>query len=225
MPTFTMELWRVIEQTDGDIGLNEYPIFDAAYRPTLNKLITDHYHNREIGMETVGMFVFAMKRRMNEIMPYYNDLYRSQRLEFDPLSTIDIRTITSGESFSESEASSSNTSTSENRSGSRAVQSNTPQVNLSGNGDYASNAADTTSTTNAAAEGADTAETEGRETTAGESHVTGYQGSPSALIQAYRQSLMNVDLLVIDDLSDLFMGVWDNGDDFLPYPYTRLPEL
>src|SRR4051794_4007521 len=61
MGTFTMPLKTAIELAPkGDIGLNDYPIFDEAYRPTLNKKITDRYLNREIGMETISLFRHAM---------------------------------------------------------------------------------------------------------------------------------------------------------------------
>jgi hypothetical protein len=37
-----------------DIGLDDYPIFQEAYRETLNNKIIRHYYTREIGAETVG---------------------------------------------------------------------------------------------------------------------------------------------------------------------------
>jgi hypothetical protein len=99
MATFTIVLKTCIdlvkatpENGYAPIGLGIYPIFDEAYRGGLNQKIVDHYWNREIGMETIEMFSFAMKRKMNEIMPYYNKLYVSERIEFDALVTMDITT-------------------------------------------------------------------------------------------------------------------------------------
>lgn len=224
MPVFTMELWRVLEMTD-DIGLNEYPEFKSGYRDVLNKLIIDHYHDREIGMETIAKFRHSVMRRMNEVMPYYNSLYKTQEIEYDPLSTIDIKTISNGSSTTDTEASGETSSTMANEGGSRAVQSNTPQVRLSGNGDYASAAADTTNDSTATGSGTEAQASTSNEQNENESHTSGYQGAPSSLIMDYRRSLMNIDLLVIDELADMFMGVWDNGDDILPYPYTNLPHL
>lgn len=224
MPVFTMELWRVMEMTN-DIGLNDYPIFEEDYRERLNKLITDHYHDREIGMETIAKFRHAVMRRMNEVMPYYNDLYMSQKIQFDPLSTVDIRTITTGKTKTDAETLAESTSEMENAGGSRAVQSDTPQVRLSGDGDYASSAADTTSDSTATGSGTENQVATSEEESENDSRTTGYQGPPASLIMDYRRSLMNIDLLVIDELSDMFMGVWDNGDDYFPYPYTALPNL
>ncbi len=89
MSTFTIQLNELVE--DGfDLGLGEsdYPIFDESYRPLLNRKIIDHYAMYEIGLETESMFKFALNRRMREIMPYYNQLYTSEKIAFDPLSTM-----------------------------------------------------------------------------------------------------------------------------------------
>lgn len=227
MPTFTMELWRVDELYKGAIGLDSYPIFNEQYRADLNKKIKDHYHNREIGHETAGMFIFALRRRMNEIMPYYNELYKSQILEFDPLVTMDVLTTNEGTSDTTTSASGTNTSVTNSNSGSRAVTSEVPQTMLAGNEDYATSAVDTNGASLAEGTTNESNSGEAKENTANTSHSKGYQGNPSLLIQEYRRTLLNIDMLIIDELSDLFMGVWDNGDDYLHpmYPFTPLPNI
>lgn len=70
----------------------EYPIFDEEYRSVLNTKILRHYYTREICAETVGLWKLWLNNKMNEIMPYYNELYRSALLEFNPLYDVDIRT-------------------------------------------------------------------------------------------------------------------------------------
>lgn len=69
-----------------------YPIFDAAYRETLETKILRRYYFREIGFETVGLFRHYLQMRMNEIMPYYNKLYSSELLTFNPLYDTDLQT-------------------------------------------------------------------------------------------------------------------------------------
>ena len=68
----------------------DFPIFDEAYRNVLCKKILKHYYTREICEETVGLWKFRLDTRMNEIMPYYNKLYQSELLEFNPLYDVDI---------------------------------------------------------------------------------------------------------------------------------------
>ena len=93
MSKYTTELRYLIEN-DFDIGLKNYPIFDENYRKLLNQKIINHYYFREIGMETAELFKRYLNTTMNEIMPYYNQLYKSELLEFNPFYNVD-KTIVS----------------------------------------------------------------------------------------------------------------------------------
>lgn len=86
MAKYTMELGTLI-QRNYPLNLNSYPIFDESYRNTLNNKIVTHYYFREIGLPTPDKFNFYLGMRMNEIMPYYNKLYESELIKFDPLIT------------------------------------------------------------------------------------------------------------------------------------------
>lgn len=88
MAKYTTQL-RHIRENGFDLDLKSYPIFDEAYREGLNKRILDHYHMYEIGLETAGLFKFHLNARMNEIMPYYNQLYKSELIVFDPMHSLD----------------------------------------------------------------------------------------------------------------------------------------
>lgn len=68
----------------------EWPIFDEAYRRVLEIKILKHFYTREIGLETVGLWKLKLDTKMNEIMPYYNQLYKTELLEFNPLYDVDI---------------------------------------------------------------------------------------------------------------------------------------
>lgn len=77
---------RVIEEAEPIVFENiNYPIFDESYRHCLNRKILQHFYTREIGYETVGLWKLKLKTRLDEIMPYYNLLYKSTTLEFNPL--------------------------------------------------------------------------------------------------------------------------------------------
>lgn len=77
MSKYTTQL-RYLMETNYDIGLKDYPIFDENYREVLNKKIKDHYKFQEIGFETAELFKHYLNTTMNEIMPYYNVLYKNQ---------------------------------------------------------------------------------------------------------------------------------------------------
>lgn len=67
----------------------DFPIYDESYRNVLETKIIKHYYTREIGLETVGSWKFWLNKRLNEIMPYYNQLYKSTLLEFNPFYDFD----------------------------------------------------------------------------------------------------------------------------------------
>ena len=50
---------------------------------SLNEKIKKRYYFREIGYETAELFIWHLDRLLNEIMPYYNEMYKSQLLLID----------------------------------------------------------------------------------------------------------------------------------------------
>ena len=104
MSTYTTELRYIVENAAGltdSVGYSkindiltsatmskvmpDYPIFDETYRDILNAKIIKHYYVREICCETVGLWRLYLDSKMNEIMPFYNKMYESELLKYDPL--------------------------------------------------------------------------------------------------------------------------------------------
>ena len=190
MATFTMTLNDVLSY-GYDIGLQNdpqrgYPLFDEAYRPTLNARIIDHFRFQEIGEETVEMFIFALNRKMREIMPFYNEMYKSTLLTFSPLDSTDYtETISSNATRNATDnTTQSATNTAETDSGARNVQQDFPQTALGGNTDYATSAADSTSKTNVTGSNTGTSANTSQATDQGSimRHMVGRAGSPSQLL-------------------------------------------
>lgn len=253
MPTFTMPLKDVLEIYP-DIGLSSYPIFDETYREALNQKIIDHFWNREIGQEDASLFRFALKRKMNEIMPLYNLYYKSNQLQFDPLQTVNVKTFTvkednslltgettvaatgSTDTTSDSTGSSHADTTSTVGSDSLVTESSTPQTMLSGSEDYATAAAKThATTTNTTGTDESTTSNDIQSTTGKNDSLEnssarvetdgtvtdekiGFESTPIELLIKYRESFINVDMMIIEKLENLFMLVWDNGDSFTERP-------
>lgn len=65
-------------------------IFDENYRAVICKKILKHYYLREICSETVGIWKLWLNTKLEEILPYYNQLYKSALLEFNPLYDVNI---------------------------------------------------------------------------------------------------------------------------------------
>lgn len=77
--------------------MGDYPIWDEGYRNVLNKKILDHFHFDEIAHETPDRWGFRVKTKLNEIMPYYNQLYNSTVLDFNPLYNVDLIETSTGQ--------------------------------------------------------------------------------------------------------------------------------
>lgn len=216
MADFTIELREVLDLEKGNIGLDSYPIFDEEYRPILNDKIIEHFWNREIGMESISMFRQQLRRKMNEIMPYWNQHYEASRVKFDPLKTVSIKSLSGTEGTSTTTGEGETSSQSDSKS--RAVASAFPQMMLSDNGDYADTGQDNVSGTTASGTSAETQNT----TNSGnvDTDTTGYQGSAAILIAEWRATFVNTDMDVIAQLEPLFMGIWGTTDDYFERGYS-----
>lgn len=222
MADFTMALKDVLRVTNGNIGLDTYPVFDEAYRAGLTEKIQNHYWNREIGVESIEMFRFNMRRKMAEIMPYYNQLYKSEQIKFDPLSTMDIETVANNTQTSESTAASTATNSASQLGNGITVNSTFPQQALRDNdtGNYADSSAESKTDTTSSGNGTEDRTEKGNGSADSESRSKGYSGPAADLLMRYRASLLNIDMLVIADLQELFMFVWNTNDTFTENGYV-----
>lgn len=253
MATYTVEIRKLVEN-HFDLGLKDYPIFDEAYREGLNDKIIKHFYFREIGFETAGLFKFYLNQKMAEIMPYYNQLYKSELLKFNPFYNVDRTTQNDGvrngtssrvgntKTVNENEM---NTTSTENNVGissnnssdlskGKKVHSDTPQGLLQINeiedevyattADYntdvnnsMSTATNTnngetkqsgTNTTNISADNIDNSVSNNTESYL--MHVLGKEGSEtySEMLKKYRDTFLNIDMMIIEDLNELFMNVY-----------------
>ena len=64
-------------------------LYDPAYAPVLYKKILKHYYYDEIAHETTGQFIMRLNTKLDEILPYYNKLYESAALKFNPMYDVD----------------------------------------------------------------------------------------------------------------------------------------
>ena len=174
----------------------DWPIFDEAYRLGLEEKILRHYYTREIGEETVGLWKLRLEDRLNLVMPKYNQLYESAKLEFNPFYDVDY--TRQGTNSGEGTSSGTTNSTGNN------MHSDTPQNGLESvlNGEYLTDADVSNSESSSSSKNSSSGEFQ--ESIKGKMPGTSY----SRLLKEYRQTFLNIDRMVIDELNDLFMGVW-----------------
>lgn len=170
----------------------DFPIFDEDYRTVLETKIVKHYYTREISEETVGLWKLRLNAKMNEIMPYYNKLYTAWAAEFNPLHDTDITT----QHTLDNESSQTTTGKSTDRF------SDTPQGSLQNIEDNTYLSSANINDTNAT--GTSTSSDEYLE------KITGKRGSASysEMLDKYRDALINIDMMIINELQDLFFKLW-----------------
>lgn len=247
-----MNVNQVIKGAIPSVFSFDFPIFDESYRNVICTKILKHYYMREIGAETVGLWKLWLDTRLNEIMPYYNKLYESELLEFNPLYDVNLtrqrnttgnqteerehaeNTNEHAESTSKVDVTNSGTSSGDTSGtdSSKDRYSDTPQGSLQNieNDTYLTNAriVDRTNSAEDSQEYSNTGTSDTsfnndvtRNTTGNQSgtvnstedyleKVEGKQGSGSnsKLLMEYRDTFLNIDMMIINDLSDLFMNIW-----------------
>lgn len=210
----------------------DFPIFDEAYRPVLCRKILKHYYTREICSETVGLWKLWLDARMNEIMPYYNQLYKSATLEFNPLYDVDMTTQylksndgtndTTENSTENSSGNNNQLTVNEGENVSRNLYSDTPQGALDNveNETYLTNATKNTNEGNNSSNTdyeyngnrqVDRTDKQVIKSTEEYIHtVTGKSGgtSYSKMLKEYRNTFLNIDMMIIEELKDLFFNLW-----------------
>lgn len=212
----------------------DFPIFDENYRQVLCRKILKHYYTREIAHETVGRWKLALNAKLNEIMPYYNQLYKSELLEFNPFYDVDLTRSREGSGTSNRTSNNreTNSGTSKNvSSGSGASNTNTlnrfsdtPQNSMDTQGIADSvplttvtkvNEDNTTTNTST-----DTLTRDDSKTGNGTENINstdkyietvkGKQGTEnySSLLKKFRETFLNIDMMIIEDCSDCFFTLW-----------------
>lgn len=238
----------------------DFPIFDESYRNVLETKILKHYYTREIGLETYGLWKLKLDTKLNEIMPFYNQLYKSALLEFNPLYEVDYtktgnrdssgtrdNTENSSENYDETTNTNNSYEDSENHNEQGTLTKGTTQTTTNYYSDTPqgaiTNVIDGTYLTNATYNvvgntGSDSSDSSGSSDTDGssngkqdrdgnrsgsktskgnltdtESYLESVRGktsgkSYSSLLTEYRETFINIDMMVIEELSDLFFGLW-----------------
>ena len=200
MAHYTITIKTLIDN-DFDFKMTTYPIFDEEYRDVLNQKILDHYYNDEIGFETAPLFRFYLNTKLNEIMPFYNTLYATQKAILD--SNTLLNNVNIYEEFGRN-TTGQNASTS--TSNSKNVFNDTPQGKILQQSiddqDYATNLSQNQSSI------IDNSSLNGTENYI--KNVTGNNGSKYNIdiLNDIKNNLLNIDMLIINDLRELFMGIY-----------------
>lgn len=225
-----------------EMAMSTYPIYKGETitpllptREQLNEKILNHYKYREIGFETVGRFLDELKITMCEIMPYYNELFKTVEIMLnidDPFGNVDV-TETFEETREENVSSEGQTSSTSNSSNSTEASSNstsngvskfsdTPQNSVNNIDNYMTEYREQSDTASGQSNESASSEVEGTATSEGQSQTTGTtrhtftkKGNQGVNTYAhdmneFRTSIIDVVDRIIHDnrIAELFMLVW-----------------
>ena len=202
MSKYTTTIKNLIDN-EFDFGLDTYPIWNETYRNTLNQKILNHYYENEIGFETASLFKFYLNTKMNEIMPYYNELYKAQEKAItNILGNVDL--YEEGDRLNNNTI---NTSSTSSNNGKNLFQ-DTPQGQIS-----FTNIEDQKWATNLTLNKndiTDNSQSSGENTENYNRHVYGNNGKKYSieLLEDVKNKMFNIDLMIINDLNELFMQIF-----------------
>lgn len=251
---YTEVLYNLLnnEQTKAliDEKMSTYPLYVSTSKqeygipniiPTreeLNKKILDYYKYREIGFETVGRFLDELEISLNEIMPYYNQLFFSADQDYNIIYNVDYKrtidrdlsgnTTSSSTGETTSNSNDSNTTSTTTNLYNKNVESDTPQSQLGitnkqiDSVDYANKVTWNKDTTEQSGTSTGTATTTADSTATGtgtnkeiESTLETTKGnfgvvSAQDLIKKYRELIINIEQMIINDprITELFMLIY-----------------
>ena len=206
-----------------DIVRSNYDLFDFSYNLYDNSLkqyfeekFKQHFFLYEIGFETVGLFKQQLQATLNDIYPYYKQLYeteiRCKNIDFmlnkDLKETFIKETIGEGTST----VNSSQTSTSNSNSNDLSTSHDTPQNRVDDLDKFMSAAQKSSSNsenTNSA-NGNTTSTGINKSTDKTELISQGNIGvtSSAQLLEGWRSIIINIDQLMFDELKSLFLLVY-----------------
>ena len=215
---------EVIEKSRNRI-FPPFEIFDESYRPILETKILKHFYTREIGAETFGLWQLRLDAKLSVIMPYYNKLYKAINLDIPVIDNVNMsvehnigRNADTKVNDNTDITASSQTTTSTN-SNSKIRHSDTPQGSLEDleSNEYMTDAtiSDSTqsvnSSTNSTSNSTGNSNTNAKSTEEYAERRWGKEGTITyiSMVSEYIEKLKNVDSMLIKELDDLFMQVWD----------------
>lgn len=201
MAKYTITIKTLIEN-NFDFGLTDYPIFNESYREILNKNILNYYYESEIGLETPELFKRYLNNTMQLIMNKYNVLYKAQEELLENL----LDNVNLKERYTRGTTSSTSSNSTSNSNNKNLFQ-DTPQGRL----DFTELENQNWATNYTMNKGniADNTQSSGNGEEVFERTIQGNNGNKYSIdvFRDLQNNFINIDMLIINDLSNLFMGL------------------
>ena len=207
MSKYTLELRYLYEDEKFNLFDFPYNLYDNDLKPWFEEKFYQHFMFYEIGFDSVAMFKQRLMSKLNDIFPYYKQLYeteiRSKGIDFmlnKDLKESYVRELTSNSnSNQESNVTSNGLSTAGQLTPS--LIANSEKIDK-----FMDNAQKDTAESNSSSSGESTGNSREEYTLTSQGNI-GITSS-AELLTKWRETLLNLDLMIFEECNDLFMQIF-----------------
>ena len=207
MSKYTLQLRYIYEDENFKLFDFPYNLYDNDLKPWFEEKFYQHFMFYEIGFDTIGMFKQRLMSKLNDIFPYYKQLYeteiRSKGIDFmlnKDLKESYVRELTSN--------SNSNQESNVTSNGLSTAGQLTPS--LIANSQKIDKFMDSAQKDNSSSNSTSSGESNGNSK---EEYTLTSQGnigitSSAELLTKWRETILNIDLMIFEECNDLFMQIF-----------------
>ena len=207
MSKYTLELRYMYEDKNFNLFDFPYNLYDNDLKPWFEEKFYQHFMFYEIGFDTIGMFKQRLMSKLNDIFPYYKQLYeteiRTKGIDF--MLNKDLK-----ESYVRELTSNSNSNQESNVSSNSLSTAGQLTPSLIANSQKIDKFMDSAQKDNSSSSSTSTGKSNGNSK---EEYTLTSQGnigitSSAELLTKWRETLLNIDLMIFEECNDLFMQIF-----------------
>ena len=207
MSKYTLELRYLYKDKKFKLFDFPYNLYDNDLKPWFEEKFFQHFMFYEIGFDSVAMFKQRLMSKLNDIFPYYKQLYETEiaSKSIDFLLNKDLK-----ESYVRELTSSNNSSQESNATSNGLSTAGQLTPSLIANSQKIDKFMDTAQKDESSSNATATGESSGNSK---EEYTLTSQGnigitSSAELLDKWRQVLLNIDLMIFEECNDLFMQIF-----------------
>ena len=207
MSKYTLELRYLYEDENFNLFDFPYNLYNNDLKPWFEEKFYQHFMFYEIGFDTIGMFKQRLMSKLNDIYPYYKQLYeteiRAKGIDF--MLNKDLK-----ESYVRELTSNSNSNQESNVTSNSLSTAGQLTPSLIANSQKIDKFMDSAQKDNSSSNSTSTGESNGNSK---EEYTLTSQGnigitSSAELLTKWRETILNIDLMIFEECNDLFMQIF-----------------
>ena len=207
MSKYTLQLRYIYEDENFNLFDFPYNLYDNDLKPWFQEKFFQHFMFYEIGFDTIGTFKQRLMSKLNDIFPYYKQLYeteiRTKGIDF--MLNKDLK-----ESYVRELTSNSNSNQESNVTSNSLSTAGQLTPSLIANSQKIDKFMDSAQKDNATSNSTSSGESNGNSR---EEYTLTSQGnigitSSAELLTKWRETLLNIDLMIFEECNDLFMQIF-----------------